>query len=132
MKFLSTLSVNSRIDLLSMVNSNYGDRIPALFIRANTARLHYVMGSAYDIDMDSDYANSVGNVGNTRIDTDESLPMGEWTTVTLRVQGNNATLFLNGTRYSSVETDARFPHDEVMVRPPSWLIIATTYLIFCF
>ena len=38
-----------------VITSNYGDRIPALFIYANTARMHYVMGSAYDVDMDSDF-----------------------------------------------------------------------------
>ena len=30
-------------------NSNYGDRIPALFIYANTARFHFVFGSAADV-----------------------------------------------------------------------------------
>ena len=78
------------------------------------------MGSAFDVDMDSDYANAVGNVGNTRIDTSDSLPMDEWTTVLLRVQGTNASLYLNGNFYSSVETDTRHPHDDVLVSTEHW------------
>ena len=62
-----------------------------------------------------DNSGTSGNVGNTRINAEDSLPMNSWSTVRLRVEGTNATLFVNDTFYMSVETDTRHPHDDVMV-----------------
>ena len=82
---------------------NYGDRIPAVWIKANTGTVLYVSGSAYDLDDEDDDGNAHGY-------SSSQLPLNEWTTMKFQAIGGYSKMFFNDTQVLSIATDTRHPH----------------------
>ena len=87
---------------------NYGDRIPALWLKANSGTVLLVSGSAYDLD-DEDTDGNAHGYSSVELEEDE------WTRVTIRAVGGNATVTFNGENVLTMDTDTRHPHDHVRV-----------------
>lgn len=80
---------------------DYGDRIPAIWFFDSSTRLHIVAGSTSN--------------GNSNFNPEEEIPLNEWTTIRIRVEGGEGEIYYNEVYKGTINSDMRMPHDNTEV-----------------